>query len=197
MKKWVLFIISLTVFIFISLCVYFNLTSSFDLIIYNFIISFKNDFLTNFLKVITLFGGEYIILLITFSFLFIKNKKFFLSLFIDMILIVLFNYFLKLIFLRERPIDLMIINETGYSYPSGHSMVAVSFYGFILFLIWKMNIKKVYKYLFSFVIVLLMILIGISRIYLGVHFPSDVIGGYSISLCYLIVYISLIRKRLV
>ena len=197
MKKWVLFIISLTIFIFISLCVYFNLTSSFDLTIYNFIISFKNDFLTNFLKVITLFGGEYIILLITFSFLFIKNKKFFLSLFIDMILIVLFNYFLKFFFLRERPIDLMIINETGYSYPSGHSMVAVSFYGFILFLIWKMNIKKVYKYLFSFVIVLLMILIGISRIYLGVHFPSDVIGGYSISLCYLIVYISLIRKRLV
>lgn len=196
MKKWVLFIISLTIFIFISLCVYFNLTSSFDLTIYNFIISFKNDFLTNFLKVITLFGGEYIILLITFSFLFIKNKKFFLSLFIDMILIVLFNYFLKLIFLRERPIDLMIINETGYSYPSGHSMVAVSFYGFILFLIWKMNIKKVYKYLFSFVIVLLMILIGISRIYLGVHFPSDVIGGYSISLCYLIVYISLTRKRI-
>ena len=196
MKKWVLFIISLTVFIFISLCVYFNLTSSFDLTIYNFIISFKNEFLTNFFKFITLFGGEYIILLITFSFLFIKNKKFFLSLFIDMILIVLFNYFLKLIFLRERPIDLMIINETGYSYPSGHSMVAVSFYGFILFLIWKMNIKKVYKYLFSFVIVLLMILIGISRIYLGVHFPSDVIGGYSISLCYLIVYISLIRKRI-
>ena len=196
MRKWVLFIISLTVFIFISLCVYFNLTSSFDLTIYNFIISFKNEFLTNFFKFITLFGGEYIILLITFSFLFIKNKKFFLSLFIDMILIVLFNYFLKLIFLRERPIDLMIINETGYSYPSGHSMVAVSFYGFILFLIWKMNIKKVYKYLFSFVIVLLMILIGISRIYLGVHFPSDVIGGYSISLCYLIVYISLIRKRI-
>lgn len=196
MKKWVLFIISLTVFIFISLCVYFNLTSSFDLTIYNFIISFKNEFLTNFFKFITLFGGEYIILLITFSFLFIKNKKFFLSLFIDMILIVLFNYFLKLIFLRERPIDLMIINETGYSYPSGHSMVAVSFYGFILFLIWKMNIKKVYKYLFSFVIVLLIILIGISRIYLGVHFPSDVIGGYSISLCYLIVYISLIRKRI-
>ena len=196
MRKWVLFIISLTVFIFISLCVYFNLTSSFDLTIYNFIISFKNEFLTNFFKFITLFGGEYIILLITFSFLFIKNKKFFLSLFIDMILIVLFNYFLKLIFLRERPIDLMIINETGYSYPSGHSMVAVSFYGFILFLIWKMNIKKIYKYLLSFVIVLLIILIGISRIYLGVHFPSDVIGGYSISLCYLIVYISLIRKRI-
>ena len=91
----------------------------------------------------------------------------------------------------------MIINETGYSFPSGHSMIAVSFYGFIIFLIWRMNIKKIYKFLFSLFTGFLIFLIGISRIYLGVHFPSDVIGGYSISLCFLIVYISLIRKRFV
>ena len=195
MKKWILFYISLIVFIIVSILVQFNMTDNLDLTIYNFIIGFKNDYLTNFLKIITLFGGEYIILIITFSFFFLKNKKFFLSIFIDMILIVLFNYFLKLFFLRERPVELMIINETGYSYPSGHSMIAVSFYGFIVYLIWNMNIKKIYKYCLSFLIVLLIILIGVSRIYLGVHFPSDVIGGYSISLCFLINYISLIRKR--
>lgn len=197
MKKWVLFGICLIIFIVVSFLVQFNLTDSFDLSIYNFIISFKNDFLTSFLKIVTLFGGEYVILLITFSFFFLKNKKFFLSLFVDMILIVFFNYFLKLVFLRERPVDLMIINETGYSFPSGHSMIAVSFYGFIIFLIWRMNIKKIYKFLFSLFTGFLIFLIGISRIYLGVHFPSDVIGGYSISLCFLIVYISLIRKRFV
>lgn len=197
MKKWVLFGISLIIFIVVSFLVQFNLTDSFDLSIYNFIISFKNDFLTSFFKIVTLFGGEYVILLITFSFFFLKNKKFFLSLFVDMILIVFFNYFLKLVFLRERPVDLMIINETGYSFPSGHSMIAVSFYGFIIFLIWRMNIKKIYKFLFSLFTGFLIFLIGISRIYLGVHFPSDVIGGYSISLCFLIVYISLIRKRFV
>lgn len=197
MKKLILFYTSLIIFIIISFLVQFNLTDNFDLTIYNFIIGFKNDYLTNFLKVITIFGGEYIILTITFLFFFLKNKKFFLSLFIDMILIVLFNYLLKLFFLRERPVELMIINETGYSYPSGHSMIAVSFYGFIVYLIWNMNIKKIYKYLLSFLIVLLIILIGISRIYLGVHFPSDVIGGYSISLCFLIGYISIIRKRFV
>ena len=189
MKKWIIFTISLFVFLVVSLCVY--------LLFYNTIIYFKNDNLTNFFKIITLFGGEYVILLITFSFLFIKNKKYFISLFVDMLLIILFNYFLKLFFLRERPINLMIINETGYSYPSGHSMIAVSFYGFILFLIWKMNIKKSYKYIFTILIIILIFLIGISRIYLGVHFPSDVIGGYSISLCYLIIYISIIRKRIV
>lgn len=197
MKKWIIFTISLFVFLVVSLCVYFNSTNSFDLLFYNTIIYFKNDNLTNFFKIITLFGGEYVILLITFSFLFIKNKKYFISLFVDMLLIILFNYFLKLFFLRERPINLMIINETGYSYPSGHSMIAVSFYGFILFLIWKMNIKKSYKYILTILIIILIFLIGISRIYLGVHFPSDVIGGYSISLCYLIIYISIIRKRIV
>lgn len=195
LKKWFLFSFCLIVFVFISILVYFDKTGAFDLCIYNFIIGFKNNFVTNFFRVITLFGGVYIITLITFSFLLFKNKKYFLTLFIDMISVVLINYFLKLIFLRDRPFDLMIIDEVGYSYPSGHSMIAVSFYGFILFLIWNMNIKKTYKYLFSFIIILFIALIGISRIYLGVHFPSDVIGGFSISMCFLILYISLVRKR--
>ena len=195
LKKWFLFSFCLIVFVFISILVYFDKTGVFDLCIYSFIIGFKNNFVTNFFRIITLFGGVYIITLTTFSFLFFKNKKYFLTLFIDMISVVLLNYFLKLIFLRDRPFDLMIIDEVGYSYPSGHSMIAVSFYGFILFLIWNMNIKKTYKYVFSFIIILLIALIGISRIYLGVHFPSDVIGGFSISMCFLILYISLVRKR--
>ena len=186
MKKWFLFTVSLIVFIIVSIHVYFGKTSTFDLFLYNIIINLKNDYVTNFFKTI-----------ITFSFLLYKNKKFFLFLFIDMISIVLLNYILKLTFLRERPFDLMIINEKGYSYPSGHSMVAVSFYGFIIYLIWKMKIKKTYKYILTFIIASLIILIGISRIYLGVHFPSDIIGGYSISLCFLITYIALTEKRIV
>lgn len=197
MKRWILFTISLCIFIIISLCVYFGKTDSFDLFLYNLVICFKNDYMTYFLKFITLFGGEYIILFITFLFLLFKNKKYFLALFLDMILVVLLNYFLKIIFLRERPIDLMIINETGYSYPSGHSMIAVGFYGFIIYLIWKMKIGNNCKYLLSFLISMLIILIGLSRIYLGVHFPSDVIGGYSVSFCFLILYIFLVEKRIV
>ena len=197
MKKWIIFVISFIIFIVVSLCVYFNMTDSFDVFFYNFIISFKNDYFTNFFKVITLFGGKYIIFLITFSFLLFKNKKYFLALFINMILIAIINYFLKIIFLRDRPLDLMLIYESGYSYPSGHSMIAVFFYGFIIFLLWNLKIEKTYKYLLSFLLILLIILIGISRIYLGVHFPSDVIGGYSISICLLIVYISIVRSIIV
>lgn len=197
MKKWIIFVISFIIFIVVSLCVYFNKTDSFDVFFYNFIISFKNDYFTYFFKFITLFGGKYIIFLITFSFLLFKNKKYFLALFINMILIAIINYFLKIIFLRDRPLDLMLIYESGYSYPSGHSMIAVFFYGFIIFLLWNLKIEKTYKYLLSFLLILLIILIGISRIYLGVHFPSDVIGGYSISICLLIVYISIVRSIIV
>lgn len=197
MKKWIIFTICLFIFIVVSIYVSFGRTNSFDLFFYNLIINLKNDFFTNFFKFITLFGGEYIIFLITFSFLFFKNKKYFLALFINMISIVLLNNFLKLIFLRERPIDLMIVNETGYSYPSGHTMIAASFYGFIIFLIWNMNMDRKYKYLLSFLLVFLISFIGISRIYLGVHFPSDVIGGYSISICFLIVYIFLVKERVI
>lgn len=173
-----------------------NVITKFDALIYSYIISFKNIHITNFFKIITLFGGEYIILFITFSLMFIKNKKYFLSVLFNMLSIVSLNYMLKIFFLRQRPLDLMIINETGYSYPSGHSMIAVGFYGFILYLIWKSNIKKSFKTILCVLISLLIILIGISRIYLGVHFPSDVIGGYSIAVFYLIIYTSIIRKKI-
>lgn len=195
MRKWILFTISFTLFIVISLYVSIGMTNDFDLCVYNFIISFRNDYLTNFLKFITFFGGEYAIVLIAFAFLFVKNKKIFTLVFFDMILIVLLNYYLKIIFMRDRPFSLMIIDETGYSYPSGHSMIAVGFYGFILYLMWHMNISKSIKYMFSILMGLLIVLIGVSRIYLGVHFPSDVLGGYSVSLCFLVLYISLIKER--
>ncbi|MBR3362547.1 MAG: phosphatase PAP2 family protein, partial [Bacilli bacterium] len=74
---------------------------------------------------------------------------------------------------------------------------AASFYGFIIFLIWNMNMDRKYRYLLSFLLVFLIGFIGISRIYLGVHFPSDVIGGYSISICFLIIYISLVKERVI
>lgn len=100
---------------------------------------------------------------------------------------------LKLFFIRERPFDSIII-ETGYSYPSGHSFVSLAFYGFLIFLILQSNISKNKKYLFSFLLIFLILFIGVSRIYLGVHFPSDVLGGFLAGAIYLIIYIEIIRK---
>ena len=95
---------------------------------------------------------------------------------------------------RPRPIEFKIINETGYSFPSGHSMISMAFYGYIIYLIYN-NIKNKYlKTALISILSLLIVMIGISRIYLGVHYTSDVCAGFLVSISYLIIYINFANK---
>ena len=90
----------------------------------------------------------------------------------------------------------MMINESGFSFPSGHAMVATAFYGILIFLILKTDIKKVYKKIWIIVLSTVILLIGISRIYLGVHYASDVIAGFSLSISYIIIATTIINYYL-
>ena len=73
-------------------------------------------------------------------------------------------------------------------------MISMAFYGFLIYLIYK-YIKNKYLKVFSICgMSLLIVMIGISRIYLGVHYTSDVIGGFLISISYLIVFIKFSNK---
>lgn len=90
----------------------------------------------------------------------------------------LLNITLKTVFSRARPTLDRIIDATGYSFPSGHSMAAFTLYGILAFVLWKhipMTFGRVCLMILSAVMILM---IGISRIYLGVHYPSDVLGGF-------------------
>lgn len=88
------------------------------------------------------------------------------------------NYILKWIFQRTRPFDYALVTQGGLSYPSGHSMVTMSMYLAIAYLLSRNvhdAVKKRNIYIIACTIIILM---GISRMYLGVHWPTDIIGGY-------------------
>ena len=194
--KWVLFIILILMFGVLAHLVMQNKTGNFDDFVYNIIVADKNEFLIGFYKFITMFASEFIILMISLvTFLILKNKRYGLYLISEAFLFFFLNISLKLIFLRERPLDLMIIVEDGFSFPSGHAMVALGFYGLFIYFIWQMNLSKPFKVIVSVLLVLFILLIGASRIFLGVHYASDVLAGFIVSGAFLILYISFIRKK--
>lgn len=169
-----------------------------DVIGYEFVSSYIiSDKLTPIIKIVTNFGGAIILGIITILILIlIKNKRIGLSVLINLCSVTVLNLVLKSILQRPRPNEYRIINETGYSFPSGHSMISMAFYGFIIYLIYK-NIKNKYlKWISIILLSILILMIGFSRIYLGVHYVSDVLAGFLFSISYLIVYIKIINKCL-
>lgn len=89
------------------------------------------------------------------------------------------NDFLKWVFKRARPDIQPLIEIDSYSFPSGHAMGSIIVYGFIIYLLWKSRFSNQAKSMLTALFAILILLIGFSRIYLGVHYPSDVIAGYA------------------
>ena len=196
--KWILFLVCLILFLALTEDILEYQIMKQDITFYNILRKyFIKDSITPYMKIITNFGGATCLIAITILLLIIvKNKKIGLLTLTNLVTITILNQILKFILRRPRPTEFKIINETGYSFPSGHSMISMAFYGFLIYLIYK-NIKnKCLKTTLIIILSLLIIAIGISRIYLGVHYVSDVIGGFLISISYLIVYIKLIKKKL-
>ena len=196
--KWILFLICLILFIFLSGKVIEYQIMKQDITFYNILRKyFIKDSITPYMKIITNFGGATCLITITILLLIlIKNKKIGLITLTNLVLITILNQILKIVLKRPRPTEFRIINETGYSFPSGHSMISMAFYGLLIYLIYKKIKNKYLKATLIIILLLLILAIGISRIYLGVHYVSDVIGGFLISMSYLIVYIKLIKKKL-
>ena len=194
--KWIILFICLVLIIGIVKEIVDNEIMILDVGGYNFVSKYLiSDNITPIVKGITqLVGAIFLIGLSVILSIIIKNKKIGILIWINIVISTLLNQILKYIVQRPRPTEFRIIDERGYSFPSGHSMVSAAFYGFLIYIIYK-NIKNKYiKWGLITILSLLIVLIGISRIYLGVHYTSDVIAGILISILYLIIFTHCTKK---
>lgn len=196
--KWIILFICLIGFLAIAEDVFNKEIMSGDIIGYKLVSTFLiSDFATPIAKFITNFGGAIFLITLTIVLLIlIKNKKIGISIFSNLVIVTILNQLLKAILQRPRPTEYRIVEETGYSFPSGHSMVSMAFYGYLIYLIYKYVKNKYIKWISIVLLSILVCSIGISRIYLGVHYTSDVLGGFLISMSYLVIYISAVNKFL-
>jgi len=157
--------------------------ADYDSQITQYVFSFRSPPLTDYFTFVTHLGDVYgyAIVLALCSFIFFKyfNRwKLIIQTFVVLVLASLSNVILKRFVDRARPdIEHLVVVET-LSYPSGHAMAAMAFYGFLAYLVYRFDINKYLKIGLILMFIILILSIGISRIYLGVHFPSDIAGGY-------------------
>lgn len=155
----------------------------FDNSVTDYVLSHRSPALDTYFKMVTDIGdveGYVIVTIIAaiISWAVLKKWKYMLQIGIVMIISALSNLALKRVFNRARPTIEQLVTADGLSYPSGHAMAAMSFYGFLIYLFYKMKMNKILKYTGMLLAALLILSIGISRIYLGVHYPSDIVAGF-------------------
>ncbi|WMX54669.1 phosphatase PAP2 family protein [Peribacillus sp. R9-11] len=172
---------------------------NFDRAVISFVQGLESPFLTTIMKVFTFIGSSSSIIILSLLVLFYLYKvlKHRLELVLFSAVVVgstLLNLILKLFFQRARPDLHRLIEIGGYSFPSGHAMNAFTLYGILTFLLWRHISTMWGRTLLILFSVMMILTIGISRIYLGVHYPSDIIGGYLASGCWLAISIWVFQK---
>ena len=170
-----------------------------DTVVIHFISAYTSPWMTGFMKAITFLASSAFLLpayiLLVGWFLFHrKKKKVALNVALNGITGFLLVFTIKNIFRRDRPMNPLATRLHDYSFPSGHTTSGFIFYGLLIYLVWQSKLSVLLKCILSILLLFLSILIGISRIYLGMHFPSDVIAGFCLGFVWLSISLLLLHK---
>ena len=192
MKKKLIILLSL--FVILTICVLLDVTGVIDYNVYNLLSTNRIDFLTTCANVVTSLASSQAIIIITLVLIFLLNTN-------HQRLFVIINTLIsagtiilsKNIFLRERP---LIGSEllSSYSFPSGHSLIATTYYGFLIYLLRKSKCKEEYKVVGTIFLTTLIVLICLSRLILNVHYVTDVVVGVILGLIIILVLIYFYEK---
>jgi len=170
------------------------------------LVSIRNLFWDDFFFLFTNLGSWQVItglfILISFIFISYKKKDLIFPLFISVlgsgIMVVIIKYFVN----RARPgSDISLYSEQLSSFPSAHAALIFSLFGFLIYCAWRLHFRASFKLsiitkiIATFTFSLIIILVGFSRLYLGVHFLSDVIAGYLTGLVWVLIAMYISRKE--
>lgn len=196
---WALFLLSFLVFLFVIFRIFYFKKENFDFAVFGALESFVSDGMSDFMLGITFLGTHTFLipanLVLIAYFLFVKKHRWY-SIKVPVVALggVTLMFLLKMLFNRPRPLIPLLREAAGLSFPSGHAMMSFSFYGLLIYLVWH-NVKKGWLRSTAIVFLLfLILLIGFSRIYLRVHYASDVLAGFCVGIIWLVLSLWVTRR---
>ena len=169
-----------------------------DMLIFDKIRPWVNTMNNKIMLFITFLGKHQFLipanLILIFYFLLVKKQTWFsirvITIAISSLVLMLL---LKQLFQRKRPLSPLLKAAKGLSFPSGHAIMAVTFYGLLIYILQHSITTDWLKWFLTFLVVVLIILIGFSRIYLRVHYASDVAAGFIIGLLWLLLSLAVLK----
>jgi membrane-associated phospholipid phosphatase len=195
----VLFVAALVVFLYLTRKIFILNKTKFDDRVFAFLDHHISERNNDIMQFFTFLGTHKFLipanLLLIFYFLVIKKNKWY-SIKVPAIALSSLGlmFLLKNLFDRERPAIPLLKEAAGLSFPSGHALMSVTFYGLIIYIVFKTYRDKDWKWIIISLIILLILIIGFSRIYLRVHYASDVIAGYCIGFLWLVFAVWLLNR---
>ena len=169
-----------------------------DNFVFNFLSANVSPGRTLFMKRVTYFASSDFLRIgygaLAFLYLVLKNWKRLMEISVIALGGFLINFYMKIYFQRERPPGPLADPLHNFSFPSGHATSGFIFYGLLVYLIWKAKIPEAYKFLIGLMLILFAILIGFSRVYLRLHYTSDVLAGFCVGAAWLLLCIGLMEK---
>jgi len=197
LKKILLIVIPIILFAFLALYIQAGYSIRFENWVYAEAVEHMNPFLTNIIRIITHLGDPIIVTSITILLVIIPKtrKKVGYPMAAAVIVSEALNLILKEIFARERPNILQLVNETTYSFPSGHAMINTTVYTMLgIFAIKYIRSKKI-KISVIIMCIIMPLIISFSRVYLGVHYAGDVLGGMLLGFAVTVFIYALLKKE--
>jgi len=195
----ILFIGALIAFVVFANLIFNLQNERFDFIVFDRLNNVVSPATTRFMQFITFFGNHQFLIPVNLGlvayFLFIKKHRWY-SIKVPVVAIgaVSIMFILKQFFNRQRPLTPLLEPVKGLSFPSGHALMSMSFYGLLIFLVWENVNNKVWKWVLTVLLLIFILLIGFSRIYLRLHYFSDVMAGFAGGIIWLTLSIWVIKR---